>query len=281
MIPAIVVPLSIIATYGGMALLGFSINNVSLLALTLCVGFVVDDAIVMMENIVRYIERGMTPFEAALKGSKEIGFTILSITLSLVAVFIPVLFMGGIIGRLFREFAVTISFAVLASGLISLTLTPMLCSRWLKPHTGEHEESGFGKWLERGFNAMLGLYEKTLAVRSAASPPHPVRHLSHAGRIDGRIHETCPRDFFRWRIPVSFSPFTEAAQDVSYEAMVENSARRRRSSRPIPRWKTSFSPSAAGAAHSIPGAFSSVSRRKASGLRPWRSSSGCAASSAK
>ena len=123
-IPALAVPLSIMATYGGMAVLGFSINNVSLLAITLCVGFVVDDAIVMLENIIRHIEEGMKPFEAAILGAKEIGFTILSITFSLVAVFIPVLFMGGVVGRLFREFAVTISMAILFSGLISLTLTP-------------------------------------------------------------------------------------------------------------------------------------------------------------
>jgi HAE1 family hydrophobic/amphiphilic exporter-1 len=132
-IPSLAVPLSLVATFGVMLLLGFSLNNLSLMALTLSVGFVVDDAVVMLENIVRHLEMGEKPFEAALNGSKEIGFTILSMTISLVAVFIPVLFMGGILGRLFREFAVTISVAILVSGVISLSLTPMLCARFLHP----------------------------------------------------------------------------------------------------------------------------------------------------
>src|SRR5215813_5005680 len=136
-IPAIALPLSIIGTFAGMALFNFSLDNVSLLALTLALGFVVDDAIVVLENIVRYVEQGMKPFEAAIKGANEIGFTVLSITLSLVAVFIPILFMGGIVGRFFFEFAMTISLAILLSGFISLTLTPMLASRMLKVH---HEE---------------------------------------------------------------------------------------------------------------------------------------------
>src|SRR5207237_1546676 len=126
LIPGVAVPISIIATFAAMYGLGFSIDNISLLALTLAVGLVVDDAIVMLENIVRHVEEGMTPFEAALKGSREIGFTILSMTISLVAVFIPVLFMSGIVGRLFREFAITISMAIIVSGFISLTLSPML-----------------------------------------------------------------------------------------------------------------------------------------------------------
>ena len=126
-IPALALPVSIIGTFAGMYVLGYSIDNLSLLALTLSVGFVVDDAIVMLENIVRHIENGMRPMEAALKGSREIAFTILSMTLSLVAVFIPVLFMGGVVGRVFREFAVTISMTILISGIVSLTLTPMLC----------------------------------------------------------------------------------------------------------------------------------------------------------
>src|SRR6266700_856423 len=133
-IPALAVPVSLIGTFAVMYALNFSINNMTLLALTLSVGFVVDDAIVMLENIVRYIEGGMRPFEAALKGSKEIGFTIISITFSLIAVFIPVLFMGGILGRLLHAFAVTIAMAILISGFVSLTLTPMLCARVLKTH---------------------------------------------------------------------------------------------------------------------------------------------------
>src|SRR5471032_2200451 len=138
-IPALAVPVLLIGTCAAMYAFGFSINNMTLLALTLSVGFVVDDAIVILENIVRHIEGGMKPFEAALKGSKEIGFTIVSITFSLVAVFIPVLFMGGVVGRVFHEFAVTISIAILVSGFVSLTLTPMLCSRIFKAHVA-HEE---------------------------------------------------------------------------------------------------------------------------------------------
>ncbi|MDM9584390.1 efflux RND transporter permease subunit [Nostoc sp. GT001] len=138
-IPSLAVPLSIVATFGVMLLLGFSLDNLSLMALTLSVGFVVDDAVVMLENIVRHMEMGESRMEAALNGSKEIGFTILSMTISLVAVFIPILFMEGILGRLFREFAVTISVAILVSGVISLSLTPMLCSRFLSPPHHEEE----------------------------------------------------------------------------------------------------------------------------------------------
>ncbi|HEY9607494.1 MAG TPA: efflux RND transporter permease subunit, partial [Allocoleopsis sp.] len=149
-IPSLAVPLSLIATFAVMLLLGYSLDNLSLMALTLAVGFVVDDAVVMLENIVRHIEMGEKPFQAALKGSKEIGFTILSMTLSLVAVFIPVMFMGGILGRLFREFAVTMAVSILVSGFISLTLTPMLCSRFLRAHhepeTGGWEDGEMGRW---------------------------------------------------------------------------------------------------------------------------------------
>ena len=134
-IPSVTVPLALVATAGVMYVVGYSLDNVSLMALTISVGFVVDDAIVMIENIVRYIERGEAPFAAAIKGAGQIGFTIVSITFSLIAVFIPLLFMGGIIGRLFREFAVTVTVAVVASAFVSLTLTPMMCSRFLK-----HEE---------------------------------------------------------------------------------------------------------------------------------------------
>ena len=131
-IPSITVPVALICTFAAMFLLGFSIDNLSLMALTIAVGFVVDDAIVMLENIFRYIEEGMDPMQAALKGAAEIGFTIVSISFSLVAVFIPLLLMGGIVGRLFREFAMTITVAVLLSAFISLTLTPMMCSRFLQ-----------------------------------------------------------------------------------------------------------------------------------------------------
>jgi HAE1 family hydrophobic/amphiphilic exporter-1 len=162
-IPAIALPLSIIGTFAGMALFNFSLDNVSLLALTLALGFVVDDAIVVLENIVRYVEQGMKPFEAAIKGATEIGFTVLSITLSLVAVFIPILFMGGIVGRFFFEFAMTISIAILLSGFVSLTLTPMLCSRLLKVHHGlEQRPSILSRAFEGAYNLMAQGYRVTL-----------------------------------------------------------------------------------------------------------------------
>ena len=135
LIPSLALPMSIVGTFAVMYLLGFSLDNLSLMALTLCVGFVVDDAIVMLENIVRHMEMGKTPMQATLDGAREIGFTIVSMTLSLAAVFIPVLFMGGMLGRLLHEFAVTIMAAILISGFVSLSLTPMLCSRWLRPRT--------------------------------------------------------------------------------------------------------------------------------------------------
>ena len=154
-IPSLALPMSIIGTFAVMYLCGYSLDNLSLMALTLCVGFVVDDAIVMLENIVRHMEHGESVMEAAYKGSREISFTILSMTLSLVAVFIPVLFMGGIVGRLLHEFAVTISVAVLISGFVSLTLTPMLCSRFLRP-PGEAKHGRLYQISERFFEGMRG-----------------------------------------------------------------------------------------------------------------------------
>ncbi|MGB9080839.1 MAG: efflux RND transporter permease subunit [Desulfuromonadaceae bacterium] len=162
-IPSLAVPMSIVGTFSVMHLLGFSLNNISMMALTLAVGFVVDDAIVMLENIVRHMEKGESAMEAAFKGSREIGFTIISMTISLVAVFIPVLFMGGILGRLLHEFAVTISVAILVSCFVSLTLTPMLCSRFLKPPATEHHGRLFNA-MERFFDRMLHLYERSLRL---------------------------------------------------------------------------------------------------------------------
>jgi HAE1 family hydrophobic/amphiphilic exporter-1 len=203
-----------------MALLGFSINNVSLLAITLSVGFVVDDAIVMLENISRHIEKGMAPMEAALKGSREISFTIMSITLSLVAVFIPVLFMGGIVGRLFHEFAVTISIAILVSGFISLTLTPMLCSRWLKVATHDKTEPAFSQKLEAIFNGWLALYERTLKTvlrHQRAALWATVASLA----LTVAAFAYAPKGFFPPEDTGFVFASTEAAQDISYEAMVE------------------------------------------------------------
>ena len=160
-IPSLALPISVIGTFGGMSLFGFNLDNLSLMVLTLSVGFVVDDAIVMLENIVRHVEQGDTPFQAALKGSKEIGFTILSMTLSLAAAFIPILFMTGIIGRLLHEFAVTIIVAIVISGFVSVTLTPMLCARVLRDE--KHEaHNRFYRWSEAAFMAMQNGYDRTL-----------------------------------------------------------------------------------------------------------------------
>ncbi len=161
LIPSLAIPMSVVGTFMVMYLLGYNIDNLSLMALILAVGFVVDDAIVMLENIVRHLELGEGPVKAALNGSREIGFTIVSMTLSLVAVFIPILFMGGILGRLFSEFAVTIAVAILISGVISLTLTPMLCSRFLRPHA-EQPPSRLYDASERIYEGMLDLYKRSL-----------------------------------------------------------------------------------------------------------------------
>jgi hydrophobe/amphiphile efflux-1 (HAE1) family protein len=160
-IPSIVVPLSLIGTFGVMYALGYSLDNLSLMGLTIAVGFVVDDAIVMIENIVRYLEEGERPFDAAIKGAGQIGFTIISITISLVAVFIPLLFMGGIVGRLFREFAMTVTTAVLVSGFVSLTLTPVMCSRFLTRESA-HGTNFVSRWSERTFDWLIGGYDRGL-----------------------------------------------------------------------------------------------------------------------
>src|SRR5262249_24740970 len=160
-IPSLALPIAIIGTFAGMSAFGFNLDNLSLMALTLSVGFVVDDAIVMLENIVRHIEKGEKPYEAAMKGSGEIGFTILSMTISLAAVFIPIVFMGGIVGRLLHEFAVTIILAILFSGVISITLTPMLCARILKDEHGQQHNRLY-RISENAFNNVQAFYDRTL-----------------------------------------------------------------------------------------------------------------------
>src|SRR5207249_2575532 len=160
-IPSLALPASIVGTFSVMYLLGYSLDNLSLMALTLCVGFVVDDAIVMLENIVRHMEMGKAPMRAAYDGSGEVAFTIISMTLSLVAVFIPVLFMGGIVGRLLHEFAVTIGVAILVSGFVSISLTPMLCSLFLKPQHAQRHGRIYNA-TERVFEAWRRLYDRTL-----------------------------------------------------------------------------------------------------------------------
>src|SRR6185312_10921047 len=162
MIPVVAVPVSIVGTFGAMYLLGYSLDNLSLMALTIATGFVVDDAIVVLENITRHVEGGMPRREAALLGAREIGFTVFSITLSLIAVFLPILLMGGIVGRYFREFALTLSIAITVSLAISLTTTPMMCSQILRLDTGP-SLGRLGRWTEAGFRRLLAGYESSLA----------------------------------------------------------------------------------------------------------------------
>ena len=216
-IPSLALPMSIVGTFAVMYLLGYSIDNLSLMALTLSVGFVVDDAIVMLENIVRHMEGGEGVLQAALNGSKEIGFTILSMTLSLAAVFLPVLFMGGILGRLLHEFAVTIGAAILVSGVVSLTLTPMLCSRFLRPPR-EEKHGRLYRLSEQGFEAMLGLYVRTLK---------PVlRHRFATMMVlvalvvgTGYLFTVIPGGFLPSEDTGSVFMFTEAQQGISFDSM--------------------------------------------------------------
>jgi HAE1 family hydrophobic/amphiphilic exporter-1 len=219
-IPSIALPMSIVGTFSAMYLLGYTLDNLSLMALTLSVGFVVDDAIVMLENIVRHMEMGQGPMEAALKGSKEIGFTIVSMTLSLAAVFIPVLFMGGIIGRLLHEFAVVIMMAVLVSGFVSLTLTPMLCSRFIQPqHDRKHSRVYMS--LERFFQRLLNRYDVSLqwALR------HRAFVMAVAGVIlfvTGWQFVTIPKGFLPEADASNLNGYTLAAQGTSFDAMKEH-----------------------------------------------------------
>src|ERR1700716_893760 len=218
LIPALAVPISLCGTFAVMYMLDFSINNMTLLALTLSVGFVVDDAIVMLENIVRHIEHGMRPYEAALKGAREIGFTIISITFSLIAVFIPVLLMGGIVGRVFREFAVMIAVAIVVSGFVSLTLTPMLCARVLKAHDETKKPNVVLRIFERMFDSWLRAYEWALDRVLARKPLMlVVTFATLAGTI--ALYIVVPKGFFPQEDTGFLSGVTEAATDTSFEAM--------------------------------------------------------------
>jgi len=219
-IPSLALPMSIIGTFAVMYYLGYSLDNLSLMALTLSVGFVVDDAIVMLENIVRHMEMGEGTFGAALKGSREIGFTILSMTLSLAAVFIPVLFMGGIIGRLFHEFAVTIAVAILISGFVSLTLTPMLCSRFLNPPSKERRSAIYDA-SERVFEKMLDIYEKGLKW----SLHHRRWVMIFSGIIllaTVYLFVAIPKGFIPSEDRSAIFAFTQAAEGISIDAMLEH-----------------------------------------------------------
>jgi HAE1 family hydrophobic/amphiphilic exporter-1 len=217
LIPSAAIPLSIIGTFGVIYLLDFSVNNFTLLALTLAVGFVVDDAIVVLENIVRHVEQGMTPWEAALKGGREIGFTILSMTLSLAAVFIPVLFMGGILGRILNEFAVTIAVAILVSGFVSLTLTPMLCSRYLRPHG--RKAGRFYHASERIFTGMLALYERSLRVALRHHPVVTALAILMAA-ITAWMFVQAPKGFLPNEDASRIMIATEAEQGIAFDKMI-------------------------------------------------------------
>ncbi|HEY4983361.1 MAG TPA: efflux RND transporter permease subunit [Pseudolabrys sp.] len=220
-IPALAVPVSLIGTCAAMYAFGFSINNMTLLALTLSVGFVVDDAIVMLENIVRHIEGGMRPFEAALKGSREIGFTIISITFSLIAVFIPVLLMGGMVGRVFREFAVSVSVAIIVSGFVSLTLTPMLCARVLRSHHGDEKQNAVLRAFERMFEYLLRTYEWTLdRVLAYKSIMLIVTIATIGGTI--WLYIVVPKGFFPTEDTGYVLGITDAKTDIAFASMAEH-----------------------------------------------------------
>ena len=218
-IPSVAVPLSLVGTFGAMYLLGYSLNNLTLMALTISTGFVVDDAIVMIENISRYIEEGVKPLEAALKGSEQIGFTIMSLTVSLIAVLIPLLFMGDVVGRLFREFAVTLSVTILISAFVSLTLTPMMCAKLLR-HKEPSEQTRFYRVSERAFQKVIDFYGRTLTV--------VLRHQTATLAIAVATLATTvllfiviPKGFFPVQDTGVILGISEASQTVSFTAMKE------------------------------------------------------------
>jgi len=219
-IASITVPLALAGTFAFMYLFHFSIDNLSLMAVTISVGFVVDDAIVVIENIHRFIESGHTPMRAAFMGARQVGFTVISMSLSLIAVFIPLLFMGGLIGRLFHEFAITVSLAILVSGVISLTLTPMLCSRFLRAEATYAKSGWFTRGCEWSFNQLLAIYEKALrwVLR------HPafmigVALLTLVATI--RLYQAVPKGFFPQQDTGIVMGTTDASQDISFPAMAE------------------------------------------------------------
>ncbi len=216
-IPSVAVPLSLVGTFGVMYLAGFSINNLTLMALTIATGFVVDDAIVMIENVSRYIEEGMKPMEAALKGAEQIGFTIISLTFSLIAVLIPLLFMGDVVGRLFREFAITLAVAILISALVSLTLTPMMCARLLR-HTPEEKQSRFYRVSGRFFDNVIARYGRMLdwvLDRQAATLLVAVGTLA----LTVLLYLFVPKGFFPVQDTGVIQGISEAPQSISFTAM--------------------------------------------------------------
>jgi HAE1 family hydrophobic/amphiphilic exporter-1 len=218
-IPSLALPFSIIGTFAAMYMLGYSLDNLSMMALILSVGFVVDDAIVMLENIYRHVEMGEDPLTASLVGSREIGFTIVSMTLSLAAVFIPVLFMGGVLGRLFREFSVTICVAILISGVVSVTLTPMLCSRFLKKPS-KHGEGRFGRVTESAFEWLLNGYDRTLKVVLRHRLVTMAAFVAVLG-LTAYLFVIVPKGFIPDQDTDQIAVTTEAAQGTAFDKLVE------------------------------------------------------------
>ncbi|HEY1102107.1 MAG TPA: efflux RND transporter permease subunit, partial [Burkholderiaceae bacterium] len=218
-IASIAVPISLIGTCGAMYLLGYSLNNLSLMALTIATGFVVDDAIVMIENIARHIEEGDPPLQAALKGAQEIGFTIISLTVSLIAVLIPLLFMGDVVGRLFREFAVTLAITILISAVVSLTLVPMMSARWLQPES-QAPASGFGRWFQKVFDRLIHRYDQSLQWVLARQGITLVVALATLG-LTVLLYIVIPKGLFPTQDTGQLIARIETAQSVSYARMAE------------------------------------------------------------
>jgi hydrophobe/amphiphile efflux-1 (HAE1) family protein len=216
-IPGLTVPLALLGSAAAMYLLGFSLDNLSLMALTIAVGFVVDDAIVVVENIHRHVENGEAPFEAALTGAREIGFTVVSISMSLIAVFIPLLLMGGIIGRLFREFALTVTASIAVSALVSLTLAPMLCARFMRPQS--HDHGRIYRFIEAGFDAMLSFYRSTLDI-VLRHQPITLGLFFATMALTGAMMYYTPKGFFPIQDIDLITGIAEASQDVSPQKMI-------------------------------------------------------------
>ena len=219
LIPSLSVPLSLVGTLGAMYLFGFSLNNLSLMALTIATGFVVDDAIVVIENISRYLEEGDSPLQAALKGSEQIGFTIISLTVSLIAVLIPLLFMGDVVGRLFREFAITLSVTILISALVSLTLVPMACAKLLKPET-HNQENAFQRYSREAFDWIIEMYGHALTWVLDHQPFTLLIALATLA-LTGWLYVMIPKGFFPLQDTGVIQAISEAPQSVSYAAMAE------------------------------------------------------------
>ena len=217
LIPSVAVPLSLVGTFGVMYLAGFSLNNLTLMALTISTGFVVDDAIVMIENIARYVEEGESPMQAALKGARQIGFTIISLTFSLIAVLIPLLFMEDVVGRLFREFAITMAIAILISAVVSLTLTPMMCARLLK-HVPPAEQGRFYRVMGDFFDRVIARYGVMLEwvlARQGLTLLVAVGTLA----LTVLLYVLVPKGFFPVQDTGAIQGITEAAQSISFAAM--------------------------------------------------------------